>query len=250
MPVHSFPRLLGELAELLLPVACPGCGVAGPAPCQRCLDTCRSLTPLRVAAQRPLTMPVTAAGAYGGVLRRLVLAHKERGRRGLTPPLGQLLAGAVVASLEGTALLGGCPEARGSEPPDQVLVLVPVPSLRSAVRSRGEDTVAVLARSAAVHLTAAGTVTTSRRWLSHRHAIRDQAGLSAAQRRTNVAGALQVSSLLPEIPARHLVVIVDDVTTTGSTMAESWRALTGAGVPVVSGATVAAAAPRSQAPQQ
>ena len=77
--------------------------------------------------------------------------------------------------------------------------------------------------------------------LSLQWAVRDSAGLGAAQRGTNLAGAMA---------ARHCpgggrpsAVIVDDIVTTGTTVREAARALTEAGWHV-SGAAVVAATPR------
>ena len=82
---------------------------------------------------------------------------------------------------------------------------------------------------------------------------RDQAGLGAAQRAANLAGAVRVGRPLPAYLSRVVpatadvagrwVVLVDDVVTTGATLTESTRALTDAGA-VVLGAAVVAATPR------
>ncbi|MFC6151501.1 ComF family protein, partial [Mumia xiangluensis] len=113
--------------------------------------------------------------------------------------------------------------------------LVPVPSRRSAVRARGFDAGAALARSAAADL--------RRRGLPARAApvlrvgrIADQAGLTAADRARNLAGAYRLRRPL----GAGLVVVTDDVLTTGASAAEAVRVLTEAGSRPVAVVTVAA----------
>jgi predicted amidophosphoribosyltransferase len=163
---------------------------------------------------------VSAAVAYEGVVRRVLLAHKERGALGLAGPLGGALAAAV---RHGDG-------ARGPGP----VVLVPVPSARRAVRARGHDHVVRIARVAAGRLRAEGWVADVVPALALRRAVRDSAGLGARERRANLAGAMRLRTggvrLLRAVPPRTSVVLVDDLMTTGATIAEAARALRAADV--------------------
>jgi predicted amidophosphoribosyltransferase len=67
--------------------------------------------------------------------------------------------------------------------------------------------------------------------------VLDQGGLDAAARSRNLAGAMVARSALADA---GLVVVVDDVMTTGSTLAEAARALRETGHGQVAGAVVAA----------
>ncbi|WP_162795637.1 ComF family protein, partial [Nonomuraea lactucae] len=67
--------------------------------------------------------------------------------------------------------------------------------------------------------------------------VADQAGLGAAQRTANLASSLGVAG--PALPARP-VVLVDDLVTTGATLAEAARAVRSRGGEVLFAATVAA----------
>jgi predicted amidophosphoribosyltransferase len=69
--------------------------------------------------------------------------------------------------------------------------------------------------------------------------VRDSAGLGTAERRLNLNGAM----LARAAPPGWAAVLVDDIVTTGSTLAEARRALVSAGWPVL-GAAVVAATPR------
>ena len=118
---------IAALADLVLPRTCAGCAVPGSGLCRRCaalLALPRLATPRRVPWGFP---PTVAAGAYSGAVRPAVIAFKERGRAELARPLGTALALAV------TAVSRGVPERSGP------VLLVPVPSSRAALRTRGRD---------------------------------------------------------------------------------------------------------------
>ncbi|SEF96190.1 Phosphoribosyl transferase domain-containing protein [Thermomonospora echinospora] len=68
--------------------------------------------------------------------------------------------------------------------------------------------------------------------------VADQAGLSAAARAANLAGALRVTAAR-RVHGRR-VVVVDDVITSGATLTEATRAIEAAGAQVMAVATVAA----------
>jgi predicted amidophosphoribosyltransferase len=164
----------------------------------------------------------------------MLLAHKERGVLRLAGPLGAALGAAVAALLR---VLGVRPLG---------LLLVPVPSRRSAVRARGHDPTARLAVRAAAGV---GAHVRAARLLRHRRAVLDQAGLGAAQRAANLDGALVVPALRGRLATRvrDPVVVVDDLVTTGASLAEATRALGVAGFTVLGSAVVAATAGRSLA---
>jgi predicted amidophosphoribosyltransferase len=71
----------------------------------------------------------------------------------------------------------------------------------------------------------------------------DQAGLSAEERAANLAGAFGARSRWAERLTDQPVLLVDDVLTTGSTLAEAARALSLRGIQVL-GCAVVAATPR------
>ena len=76
--------------------------------------------------------------------------------------------------------------------------------------------------------------------LTMRRGVRDSVGLSAAQRRANLAGRVTIASRSGTPVSNANVLLVDDVLTTGATAAESVRALGDSGVSVTAMLVVAA----------
>jgi len=219
------------LLDLALPQECAGCGEGGTRWCATCAHVLAraAAEPLGRCAPRPRPAgfpPTAAAASYDGVVRSTLLAHKERGRLALVRPLAEALAGSV----------------RALDLAPGPFVLVPAPSRRATVRSRGQDHALRLARRTArvlrqadahADVSAAGLLLPSRE-------LADQSGLDAPSRATNLAGALRARRRLDGVR----VVLVDDVVTSGATLVEAARALTAAGA-VVAGAVVVAATQRT-----
>ena len=208
--------------DLVVPQECAGCRSPGRIWCPRCAEACAGAT-LHV----PGPVPCRAACTHVGPAGRAVVAFKDDGARRLATPLSGLLARAIADSLLEAGAPAGVP-----------VWLVPAPSRRSAVRARGADHTAVLAGGAARLLRRSGIPAHRCPALVHVRTSRDQVGLSREQRRANVAGSMAALS----VPA-GIIVVVDDVTTTGSTVAEAVRALGTAGRTVTCAAAVTWSAP-------
>ncbi|MFJ8668961.1 ComF family protein [Streptomyces sp. NPDC093600] len=205
-----------EIAGLVLPVACGGCGRARVELCPPCRAELTGPGPRRVRpAPEPAGLPVVhAAAPYADAVRSVLLAHKERGALFLARPLGDALAEAVKAA-------AGPWDAAGAGP----LLLVPVPSSRRSVRARGHDPTRRIALAAAGRLRRSGRAARVIPLLRQRREVADQAGLGARGRLANLAGALEVVPGGARLAGRGRVVLVDDLMTTGASLAEAARAL-------------------------
>lgn len=213
------------LLDLVLPEHCAGCDAPGRACCRSCLAVFGE--PRQASATGPAE-PTYALARHADVARTLVVAHKERGRRGLTRPLGRALAAAV------PQLPAARPDAEGT------WWLVPVPSRPSAARVRGGSHVLALARACAAALSETGRPAAVAPALRLDAGARDAVGLDRAQRSANLAGRLRIAPAgapPPGVP----VVLLDDVVTTGATLAAARAALRNAGVEPLSALTLTAA---------
>ncbi|MDT0267827.1 phosphoribosyltransferase family protein [Streptomyces sp. DSM 44915] len=217
-----------EICSLVLPLECPGCGRGRAGVCESCAAAvgaggARRVRPVPTPAGLP---PVWAATAYADAGRGLLLAHKERGVLSLAGPLGTALAGAARAAL---AAVPG--------PAVGPWALVPVPSARAAVARRGHDPTRRIAVRAAALLRRDGTAARVLPVLRQIRAVADQAGLPGRARAENVAGALAARP--GALPAGTRVLLVDDVVTSGASLAEAARAVRLAGAEPMAAAVVA-----------
>jgi ComF family protein len=196
---HWVDSGLERIGAVLLPPRCVLCGGRGHRPC---LDLCREcaadLPPARPALLTqlgPISMDFAPYG-YQPPLDHLVHALKYRGQLAVARVLGNLL-GAQVASL-------------GLQ--RDVDVLVPVPLHPARLAERGFNQSQEIARWVSDRV----GCRVEARLLQRRRDTRPQVGLGSVERHTNLAGAFAVVA-----PVRGLrVALVDDVTTTGTTLRE------------------------------
>lgn len=207
------------LGELLAPSRCAACDervAPNRAFCPPCAASVDAL-PAGPVASGP---PTWAFGQYGGALARAVQRFKYEKRADLARPLGGLLAG-VAPSLRAAGLWG----------------LVPVPTTRGRLRERGFNQAALLAGELGRHW----GVRSRPLALCRRREGQAQASLGQGGRAANLRGAFRAAPTRGGIAPR--VVLVDDVRTTGHTLAEASACLAAAGYVVV-GALVVAHTPR------
>lgn len=206
--------------DLLVGARCHGCGRPGTGCCADCIASLAE--PVRRVRRDRVELPPTwAAGSHEGPRRGLVVSYKDEAAWSLSRVLGDELARAVAAAV--------------LECDAGAVVLVPAPSAPARVRERGLDTTATLARRAAERLSRLGVATKVDPCLAQRPGVGDQVGLGAGERLENLRARLVCRG-----PPVGRVVLVDDIVTTGATLAEGARCLRETGADVVAAAAVSA----------
>lgn len=226
LPTPGSDRVRAALRDVLCPAcrahvraigpgACRACGRARPpfAPdpgprCGRCWFEARGGIRRTVAAYR-----------YTSVGRDLLRDLKFFGRRGLAAPLGRALASRVETELP--ALVGACGVA--------LVTAVPIHWTRRLVR--GFNQAALLGQSCAREL----GLPFQPQALARRRRTRALFAVGRGDRSEELAGAIVAR---PELVRDRWVLVVDDIRTSGSTLAACGRALLAAGAVRVDAAVI------------
>lgn len=209
-----------DAAAIVLPVRCAGCRRPDRSLCDDCDAALRPVARLDAIGD----IPVWSALSYEGVARRVLLAYKDGGRVDVVRALAPALRCAVAEAQRQTARAPG-----GADAGDAALLPVLIPSTRSAWRRRGyHPSRSVLARA---HI----LVPPLWRALRLSRQTADQAGLTATQRSGNRRGSFVASKRL----AGRTCLIVDDIVTSGATIAEAARAIRAVGGRVAGAAAIA-----------
>jgi len=199
-------------------IVCPVCRhrwrAVRPPWCKRCGQPEPHFGPCRLCAEWPAALTVVRSAVWlTDGAREAVHALKYRG----LPRIADDLAAAMV----GVAL-----------PTDEASVLVPIPLAPKRLRERGYNQSEALARAL------------SRLWripvvdvLVRSRETATQTALTPETRLANVAGAFTPGRRLGVNPPATSLVLVDDVFTTGATLAEAARALEQAGARTILGIT-------------
>jgi ComF family protein len=193
----------------LFPVRCPVCDAPGVALCSPCAAALQGPGPLAPVAALD---EVTALYRYDGVARELLLALKYRNRRDVVPWLAEQLASAAP-----------------NVDPRTVDLVTWAPTSSRRRRRRGFDQAELLARATARMLRVPA------RNLLRRASSAPQTGRTADERRSSPA----FTSRRRLHAGERNVLLLDDVGTTGATLAAAAAALRLGGAQRVSGLVVA-----------
>ena len=230
---------LDAIASVVLAPSCAACGqlleqpTHGPV-CDRCWSSILPLTPPLcnrcgdpLPSWRAISLPLDACprcrrtrraidraraiGAYDGALRAIVHALKYDGRRSLARRLSTLM------------------RQRGADMLDGAACVITVPLHASRRRHRGFNQAEDLARHLPLPVVAG---------LARVRATQTQTGLPAAQRHRNMRNAFAATRATRSL-TNEVVVLVDDVCTTGATLEACASVLKANGVREVRALTAA-----------
>lgn len=247
-PATAMLRLSGHLAgaardllALAVPADCVCCGAEDHTLCAQCSRKIRRLAarPFRAESGAPalvdvdgtILLPVAAAAVYREELAQALLSFKRHGQGQLRKSLGRALAGAIRAAVQ-----------------EPGLYLVPVPTSPAAYMARGFSPVHMLLAEATRQLP--GMAVHDVLAKSGSNGVRTpggQKGLDRGSRAKRVRGSMSVRRRARGKIAGARCIIVDDVLTTGATLAEAARALHRDGARVAGAVVLAATRPPDSA---
>ncbi len=230
---YTLYRSLWSALDVLFPPVCGGCGSAGSRWCVECQTQVQILNgtvcdvcglPQDVSgvcgvckADRPRFHALRAWAVFEDPVRKAL--HGLKYRRDVA--LGDALAAHMAHYVR--------------ELNWDMDMIIPIPLGRQRLKERGYNQVGMIAKPLAVALNVQFAPNT----LVRSKETRSQVGLSKPERRQNVRGAFQAGA---EVKGRNILVL-DDVSTTGSTLSSSAEALYASGAKKVYALTVARALP-------
>ncbi|MEA5619683.1 ComF family protein [Cronbergia sp. UHCC 0137] len=215
--------MLKNILSIFLEGNCPLCQRSTSQElCQYCLKQLQScsLENPRIIADKGLQ--VFAWGMYGGCLKRAIAAMKYENRPQIGRLLGQFL---------GESWLLNSPQL------EQKLVIVPIPLHPSKLKLRGYNQAAIIAQgfceTTGFKLKING--------LERLKETKAQFGLSASDRESNLTEAFAVGKELRQHHPQTIILLIDDIYTTGATAKSAVCTLHESNIPVWGLASVAAA---------
>jgi len=214
-----------SLVQIIFPSRCIGCSQLGISICSQCRSSWHPHIYLQSIEVNGKNFPILSAIQYSPIASKVLLSAKE----GSIRAADELLISSLEHSLSYFRKKYG--EA----------TLVPIPSRKSATRKRGRNFLSVICADVASNLSI-----NHLSLLEHTRLVRDQSALNAKERKLNLAGALKVNiSGITALQSGNIgpLILVDDLITTGTTLAEAIRALTYAGFTVLGAVTSCAAKP-------
>ena len=201
-----FEELFEELKQLLFPVHCFGCKALGLEICSKCRRHWNS----HFYIQKIEDLTVYSSIKYSPIARSILLNAKENS----VELADELIIQALLNCLKRL--------------PTNVLrhaILMPIPGSKRAIRKRGRDF--ILDISNELSLRSGIPIKTG---MKVKRTLLDQSGLSSIDRKRNIYGAFEYQHLGEQIENSKVVLIVDDLVTTGSTLLEAKRALNSSGI--------------------
>ncbi len=216
-----------ELLNLFLPSSCIICAATGSSVCSDCLQKFR-FAPNKVSRHQVNHLTGFATCEYTPEIAKIIHEYKE----GHQTALAKVMTPAMSKALQNFELAN--------------TYLVPIPSKRKSFTARGFEPATVLGKALARQVAKdCKFLLPVKQILSFSHLVADQASLGGQDRRINLVGSM-VAKLPRDFGDGPRVILVDDIVTTGATMAEAYRCLTSAGVEVIGFVAFAETLPRNR----
>jgi predicted amidophosphoribosyltransferase len=215
-----------NLSEIIFPSRCIGCSRLGISICSECRKQWHPHIYSRAINWKNEIFPVFSSIEYSTIASKVLLSAKESQIKAAD----DLIISGLTHSLKFFI------DRYGSG------TLVPIPSRRSATRKRGRDFLSEVTSQVGSQVDLPYLSL-----LKHIRKVRDQSELNLPARSKNISGAFSAShdpSRL-NLPgnSRPKIIVIDDLITTGATLAEAVRALRTAGFAVIGAVTSCTAQP-------
>lgn len=214
--LFAYQHILDGLLDLIFPPRCANCGLVDARWCGECAEELAACSISLYTREIDGIIEVASTGSHSGVLQQADLALKYENAVFLSEPLGRRLS-SVLSMLNW-----------------EIDLVAPVPMHVNRQQMRGYNQAALLA----VEVAAAHDIRFSDDALIRFRDTPTQVGLGVDARRLNVSDAFRADAA--QLEGKRLL-LVDDVCTSGATLAACARAAYEAGATTVHGITVTAA---------
>jgi len=217
----SAKYLWDQTLNLIFPPLCQHCGRVDTSFCDTCSQDLLSIPVELITTELPPLQQIVSSGRHVGLLQAAVQSLKYNNQQ----QLGSTLALRLENVLKHTNW--------------QFDTIIPVPLHTQRLQKRGYNQ----AKEISIHLAQLMAITHHDEWLIRHSQTQSQVGLTRDERLENVKDAFTVTT--DELQGLK-VLLLDDVRTTGATMAACAEVLMQAGVQSVYGITITAAQDTNQ----
>jgi predicted amidophosphoribosyltransferase len=193
----SINSIFRDLSGLLVQNYCYFCGKIEETICHECVISNLELAKIQYIQNVPILTMTTKDKTFS----KLITSYKDEGVSNLAEPFSRILSVGLKYFSK-----------------HQQVKVVNVPSTTKAILKRGIDPISLMTESAC--LMAGRRFIYEKRLLVNQRERKDQAGLNFQQRKLNTEGAFKAS-----FAETKPVIIVDDLITTGTSIAQSICAL-------------------------
>jgi len=215
--------IVNLIGDIVFPKTCSGCGDTGFFLCEKCFNRIpRADPPLSEANSF-----ITAVFDYRNqTVRNAIWRFKYKNAREIAECFGRVLYEEIIDEIGNDLRIGR----------NEKFLLIPIPLHKTRLRERGYNQSELLAREILKYDTEKIFIIETRA-LSRTRATNAQAKKEKRDARfENLRGAF---AAFPEFVNKENIILIDDVTTTGATLAEARKMLIKAGAKTVRAYTVA-----------